>query len=427
MPRLLASLLVLPAADAGGSVFWRQGERKVGVLGWLRFGAQPLPFVNLLEDESFRRLGLGQGRDVFLVAAAGDVDGDGAAEILVAFTLKGGRCGVVVCSAAGGWLRQRWVIDLSGAEISFVRCIATGDLDGDGRDEILLGTRPNGCVLLLSLDGSAWRRTVLERAAYGAGTTNVREVCLARLPGLAGQQALAAVARASPRPRDAGKDLAQWERTPGCLCLYQGLPDAPRRSVLDDHGGRTHARALLAADLDADGYDELVSVPVGVLAWPDHRMEFLPEVVFTRCEASLEGEARTRRQASFPIADAIKARGLDAGDIGGDGAMNLFLGTRNLPGGSSRLLSIGLDKSLQPIGSEVLAESGPLGFHCVKLGDFDGDGTPEIVASDDGQGRILELRRSGSLWQQRVLLDAGARIFVTGLVPFPGPAPGGVE
>ena len=46
---------------------------------------------------------------------------------------------------------------------------------------------------------------------------------------------------------------------------------------------------------------------------------------------------------------------------------------------------------------ETLDTSGPLGFHCVAIGDFDGDGRCEILASDDGRGQIKLYKKLGAM------------------------------
>jgi FG-GAP-like repeat len=96
----------------------------------------------------------------------------GASEVALGQLGKGGRFVaavepwhghqvVVYTPPAGKGLWRRRVIDDSLVD---AHALATGDLDGDGRDEIVAGFRGKGWRLLLyrSPDGAAWERTVLD-------------------------------------------------------------------------------------------------------------------------------------------------------------------------------------------------------------------------------------------------------------------------
>ncbi|MBV9084264.1 MAG: VCBS repeat-containing protein, partial [Acidobacteriaceae bacterium] len=79
---------------------------------------------------------------------------------------------VVYRGSAGKWNRQ--VIDVSLAD---AHTIVTGDLNSDGRDEIIAGFRgkPYG-VYLYSLAGEKWTRHVLDRGAMAAAACSIVDI-----------------------------------------------------------------------------------------------------------------------------------------------------------------------------------------------------------------------------------------------------------
>jgi hypothetical protein len=288
--------------------------------------------------------------------------------------------------------------------VDLVRSIALGDVDEDGADEIVVATRPNGAVLILDGGPAGYAVTAIDQDQYGAGTTNTREVVVADVDSDGAHEILIATARA---------DSEKWQATPGAIFLYRRSADGWKKTLIDDHGARTHTRMVAVADVKNDGVSRIVSSSVGVIR---------PGSGFVSPEAELRMYTLTGgRVVCQPIGtleNMIKSRSFAAGDIDSNGRTALVVGTR-APGVAGLektcLFAYRFDRNTQMWDRETLDTSGPFGFHCVAIADVDGDGQSEIVASDDGRGVIKLYKKRNGGWQQEIVYAASGPIFCSAI------------
>lgn len=327
----------------------------------------------------------------FIVSCIGDVEGDGRDMILSAVTLMDNCYLVSNRYRNGEWLRKIET-GFKGSSIRFIRSMCMGDIDGDKKDEIVIGTRPSGHVLLLDKIDGGYIQTVLDQDAYGKDSTNTREVIITDLCKSGKLDIFAAIARA---------DTLNWGSTPGSIFRYSYLYGGWTRTTIEDHNNYTHTRMLQAGDARNINKNELFSVDVGVLDYKQDEIIHKPHLNVY----SLSGET-INKECIDELSPAIKSRSIAIGDIDGDGQNELVLGTRNADErGKTYLLVYKYCNSTNTWLKSVIDHSGELGFHCIALVDLDNDGCSDIIASDDGKGLIKVYHWVKEHWDIKIILD----------------------
>jgi FG-GAP-like repeat len=340
----------------------------------------------------------------FVVSAMGDLDGDGQAGLVYAVSLEPSNCYIFAYRYdRGTWRSQPILSALPSVEL--VRCIALGDVDNDGADEIVLGTRPDGAVLILKGESTEYVATTIDRHQFGAGTTNTREVVVADIDSDGSLEIIVATARAEPKNK--------WQATPGSIFLYKRWAHGWNRVLIDDHDGRTHTRMVAVADVRGDGISRIISSAVGVFQPEADCINPQPELrMYTLTGTSIA------KERIGTLENMIKSRSFAVGDVDGDGRTALVVGTRALgiAGLKTTFLFIyRYDQNTHAWERETLDTSGPFGFHCVTIADIDGDGRSEIIASDDGRGLIKLFKKKGRGWQHDIIYAAKGAIFCSAI------------
>ena len=254
----------LVAADIDGDgkveIVAGRADGRIGVLGW--DGAALVPrWAGPLDGPAglWRR-----GRDSLIAA---DVDGDGQVEIVIASQADGwtgllkwnGTALDLVWASrspldgpAGNWRRGR---------DSFI----AADVDGDGRDEIVIASRTDGATGLLKWDGAAlaivWASRSLLRGPAGDWRRGKDSLIAADIDG-DGQVEIVIASEA-----DGWTGLLKWD---GAALVP--LWASPSPLVGPAGGWRRGKDSFIAADVDGDGRVEIVIANrsdgwTGVLKW----------------------------------------------------------------------------------------------------------------------------------------------------------------
>lgn len=354
----------------------------------------------------------------FIFAGVGDIDGDGRAEIVFAVTPTGGACYVLAYRLdAGSWRPEPVYREF--ASVDFIRSMALGDLDGDGCDEIVIGTRPDGVTVLLDRDSSQsshaphYNAEVIDAMQQGAGS-NVREVAIGDIGNIDTLQRdiFTCSALSNTRPKwDPTADI-EWGSMPGHIFRHHFANGRWERSAIEDHGGVTHSRVLRVGELA--GAKRLVSCSLGVHHGEQQRID--PEPVLRM--HTLKSDGSVTSEIIGVLEKSIMCRSMAIGDIDGDGENELVVGTRSLAfgdHGKTFLYAYKYDRTNGTWTRTIIDTSEPLGFRSLILADLDGDGRLAVIASDDGKGMIKAYRLRNREWHPEVILSRPNLIFCTAM------------
>ncbi len=167
-------------ADGSGGVDLIVGSKGRGAtVGWLQSPEEPRD----LAAWKFRAL---REAGWIMSLQSHDMDGDGDGDVLVS-DRRGPRAGVVwlenpgAANAAAGAAWTEHVVAVGVGEVMF---LATGDLDADGRLDIVAAVRKGGLIYLRATGDprAPWRRHTIDLPA-GCGTEKAVAVCDVNLDG----------------------------------------------------------------------------------------------------------------------------------------------------------------------------------------------------------------------------------------------------
>ena len=249
-----------------------------------------------------------------------------------------------------------WSEDFGG-KTSRMRDIETGDLAGDGVEEIAVATHDQGIVAVVDpTDDGGWNVTKLD---HRPGIF-VHEIELGDLDDDGTLEIYATPS--TPNKLDGSPQ-------PGWVTRYVPATGEGPTDVVDL--GTDHAKEILVDDVDGDGTDELY---VSVEAVSGGRVRIL------RVEADTD-------PAAAPVIatlDDTLTRFLTAGDFDGDGVREMVAAGKS---SGLWLLRPGADPNGPWVMTSIDRDSG--GFeHAALLTDLDGDGIDELYVADDDDHEI---------------------------------------
>jgi hypothetical protein len=349
-----------------------------------------------LESAAALRSDTAPDEGLFVCSALGEIDGDGSQAIVCAVTRKSGAYLLSYKQSAGGeW--SKTVISPNVTGLNFIRSVSIGDVDQDGKQEIVLASRPNGRVAYFRNDGGTYSEHLLEENTYGAGTTNAREVLVTDSDGDGRNEVLVATART---------DAEKWAFTPGALLQFKHQDGAFVRTVISDFDGQTHSRMIRFGRVGRTAQPALVVNEVGVFHSDTKVIDPPTRMVLLRNAAG-----SWHKEHVADIEGAVKSRGFALGDVDHDGENELVAGTRAVEMSDPSHLYVFKQSADGTWSSNIIESSGAMGYHLVETADIDGDGADEILASDDSKGLLKTYKRTAGGWEIKPFLSWDHALF----------------
>lgn len=336
------------------------------------------------------------------VASAGDVNGDGFADVIAgAYRYDGGSLneGLAVAfygSASGLGTSWDWSVESDKKKALFGGSVATaGDVNGDGYDDVIVGA--NGLSNGKNGEGAAF---VYHGSPTGLDTTAAWSA--------EGNQAGAAfglqVASAGDVNGDGYDDVivGAWHHDGGqndegrayvYLGSATGLAATAAWTAEPDQAGALYGVSVASAgDVDGDGYDDVI---VGSSGYDDLAADEGRADVYLGSATGLDSAPAwtvTSGEAGAELGFSVAS----AGDVNGDGFSDVILGVYRHDGGETdegqALLYLGSAGGLAATpawSGEPDQDEAWYGYQVAGAGDVNGDGYGDVLVGawkyDDGE------------------------------------------
>lgn len=275
--------------------------------------------------------------------------------------------------ADGRWQQTTRWHPRFGGKFDRLRDVEVGDVDGDGKDDLVIATHDQGVIAVVHPD-DGWRVEEVDRQP----DTFVHEIEIGDVDGDGHKEFFATPSK--PNKLE--------EQQAGEVRVYRRTADGWARGVVEAPSD-THAKEILTADPDGHGTVLFVVwegavAPGGALVRP----------VTIKAYRGHDGGFVGTPVATIP--DRL-TRALTAGDVNGDGRIDLIGGSL-----ASGLWLIEQDE--QGGWKTSVIDKDSSGFeHPVCLADLDGDGRLELYVVAEDQAQLRQYRWNGSTFDRQVI------------------------
>jgi hypothetical protein len=283
--------------------------------------------------------------------------------------------------ADGTWKQSTHWNPKFGGKFDRLRDVEHADVDGDGVEELVIATHDQGVIAIVH-PSEQWRVEQIDAQP----ATFVHEIEIGDVDGDGTPEIFATPSK--PNKLD--------QEQPGEVITFRRGPQGWQKSVVDAPQD-THAKEILAADVDKDGKSELYIVWEGAIAAGGNLVR--PVTIKQYRYQPADGSWASAVVATVPDR---QMRALQAGDVNQDGKVDLVAG--GLASGLWLIEQDGAAWKQTSIAKDTSGFEQP-----VLLADLDGDGSLEIYVASEDQGELRRYRWSNGTFEKTVVapLDKG--------------------
>ena len=270
--------------------------------------------------------------------------------------------------AEGKWSQEKLWSQSWGGKFDRLRDIEIGDVDGDGDDEYVIATHDFGVVAVFNPGKNGGKPEIVEMDKKA--DTFVHEIEIGDIDGDGKLEFFAT-------PSDRNKANVSQH---GEVVMYKWDGTTYARSIVDPGKG-THAKEILAADIDGDGKSEIFSVQEAVL----ENKKMVKPVTIRQYKQNKDGSFSFDEIAQ--INDTM-TRFIIAEDFDGDGKKEIIAAAKKT----------GLYRVNPEGGKWVVTQfdANSSSFeHAIVAADLDANGQSELYVAADNQQELKQYNWNG--------------------------------
>ncbi len=264
----------------------------------------------------------------------------------------------------GEWKSETLWHPSFGGKWDRLRDFEIADVDGDGQNEIVVATHDQGVIAIIKRSPDGWK----VEEVYKEADTFVHEIEIGDTDGDGKKEFFATPSK----PNKVGKSQ------PGHVMWFRKGAKVKKGFVAEFKD--SHAKEILAADVDGDGKDEIY------IALEATRGKDGSEKKPVRITRNIWNGKKYKGKIIARLPGAIQSRVVMMGDLTGSGKNELVVTT--MKGGIWRLVP-GANGKWEKY--QIDAETS--GFeHAAGIADVDGDGKSELYVAADDQDEVRRYR-----------------------------------